>query len=697
MSEELLNVRNIGIMAHIDAGKTTTTERILYYTGKSYKIGEVHEGTATMDWMVQEQERGITITSAATTVMWKLNAQDYKINIIDTPGHVDFTVEVERSLRILDGAVALFCAVGGVQPQSETVWRQANKYNVPRICFVNKMDRTGANFFEVVRQIREKLHTNPIPVQIPIGAENDFSGVIDLITMKAYVWDEEDNGNNYEEWPIPEDMQVEAAEYRTLLVESLAEFDEALMEKYFEDPDSVTEEELISAMRVATLAQKINPVLCGASFKNKGVQRLIDSIILYLPSPQDVLPVAGINPKTDKEEVRKASEKEPFSALAFKITSDPFVGKLTFIKVYSGILKSGEMVYNASTGKRERVSKILQMHSNKQQQIEAVTAGNIVALVGMKDIHTGDSLADEKNPIVLENIEFPEPVISIAVEPKTKDDEDKMMTALSRLADEDPTFIVRVDEDSNQIVISGMGELHLDILLDRLKREFHVDCNHGKPKVAYKEAFAAPITHKEVYKRQNGGRGSFADITFEIHPVSFEEKGLHFEDNTKGGVVSKEFMTSVEKGFKMGMSNGKFGFPIEGLSVNVIDGSMHAVDSDKLSFEICAKIGFREACKKGKTVILEPVMKVEITTPDDYIGNITGDLNRRRAVVEQIEAKLGSQIITAQVPLSEMFGYVTHLRSITSGRANYSMEFLKYAEVPRDVHEEIVNTKKYSL
>lgn len=696
MSEDLFTVRNIGIMAHIDAGKTTTTERILYYTGKNYKIGEVDEGTATMDWMVQEQERGITITSAATTVMWKYRSQEYKINIIDTPGHVDFTVEVERSLRILDGAVALFCAVGCVQPQSETVWRQANKYNLPRICFINKMDRSGADFYNAVDEIREKLGGNPIPVQLPIGSEDDFAGVIDLIERKAYIWDDS-QGNTYREIPIPEEMTEEVEEHRTALIENLAELDEQLMDKYFEDMNSITPEELVESMRNATLAHKASPVLCGASFKNKGVQRLIDAVIQYLPSPQDVPAVKGINPKTDKEEYRKSNNSEPFSALAFKIATDPFVGKLTFIKVYSGTLNTGNSVYNASTDKKERVSKILQMHSNKQQQIETAYAGDIVALVGMKNIHTGDSLTDEKHPILLGNIEFPEPVITIAIEPKTKDDEDKLMAALSKLAEEDPTFVVKVDEESNQTVISGMGELHLEILLDRLKREFNVDCNHGKPKVAYKEAFVTSITHREVYKRQSGGKGSYADITFEIMPLSLEEKGLHFENSTKGGVIPAEFASSVEKGFKMAMSNGKYGFPMENLAVNLLDGSTHPVDSDKLAFEICAKIGFREACKKSNTVILEPIMKVEITTPDEYIGNITGDLNRRRAVLERIDAKIGYQVIDAQVPLAEMFGYVTHLRSITSGRANYSMEFMKYAEVPKDIREYILNTGRYIL
>ncbi|MDL2230913.1 elongation factor G [Bacteroidales bacterium OttesenSCG-928-L19] len=697
MSEELLKIRNIGIMAHIDAGKTTTTERILYYTGKNYKIGEVDEGTATMDWMVQEQERGITITSAATTVMWDWHSQEYKINIIDTPGHVDFTVEVERSLRILDGAVALFCAVGCVQSQSETVWRQANKYHLPRLCFINKMDRTGADFQEAVTQIREKLNGNPVPIQIPIGAEEDFLGVVDLLERKAYLWDEEDQGNTYQEVEIPDEMKEEVEEARLVMLESLAEHDEALMDKYFDDPESITVEELQKTIRNATLANKINPVLCGASFKNKGVQKLLDAIVLYLPSPLDVSAVKGIDPKTGLEAMRNVDENEPFSALAFKIAIDPYVGKLTFIKVYSGKLKVGETIFNVTTEKRERASKILQMHSNKQVQIEEVTAGNIVALVGMKEVQTGDSLVDEKRPIILENIDFPEPVITIAVEPKTKDDEDRLMNALNRLSDEDPTFVVKIDEESNQIVISGMGELHLDILLDRLRREFNVDCNHGKPKVAYKEAFIAPITHHEIYKRQTGGRGSFADLTFTITPLDFDKKGLLFENATKGGVISKEYADGAEKGFKMAMSNGKYGFPLENLAVTLIDAATHSVDSDKLAFEICAKIGFREACKKSETAILEPIMKIEITTPDEYIGNITGDLNRRRAIVNEIDSKTGYRIIKALVPLAEMFGYVTHLRSITSGRATYSMEFLKYAEVPKEVKEYLLNTGRYLL
>ncbi len=697
MAEDLLHIRNIGIMAHIDAGQTTTTERILFYTGKNYKIGEVDEGTATMDWMVQEQERGITITSAATTVTWNCRSQAYKVNIIDTPGHVDFTVEVERSLRILDGAVAIFCAVGGVEAQSETVWHQADKYDVARICYVNKMDRSGANFYAVVEQIREKLKASPMPVQIPIGEEDSFSGVIDLLEMKAYRWDEENQGTTYQEVEIPTELADEAAKYRNLMLETLAEQDEQLMERYFEDADSITAEELIPIIRKATIERKVQPVLCGSSFKNKGVQRLLDAIVMYLPSPADMPAITGINPKTDAEETRKADENEPFAALAFKIATDPFVGKLTFIKVYSGKLTSGETVYNANSGKRERVSKIMQMHSNKQLQLETVSAGNIVALVGMKEIHTGDSLTDDKHPIILEQIVFPEPVIQIAVEPKTKDDEDKMMQALAKLSDEDPTFVVNNDNDQGQTLISGMGELHLDILLDRLKREFNVDCNHGKPRVTYKEALQSAVRHRAVYKRQNGGKGSFADLEFEMAPLPSTEKGLQFKNEVKGGNVPKEYLAGAEKGFKIAMQNGKYGFPVEAMAVTAIDGSCHPVDSDALAFEICAKVGFRDALKKIDTAILEPVMKVEITTPDEYIGNVTGDLNRRRSVLEQIDAKVGYQVITAQVPLAEMFGYVTTLRSMSQGRATFNMEFLKYAEVPADVKEYIMTTGRFIL
>ena len=697
MAEDLQKIRNIGIMAHIDAGKTTTTERILYYTGKNYKIGEVDEGTATMDWMVQEQERGITITSAATTVMWKHQSNDYKINIIDTPGHVDFTVEVERSLRILDGAVAIFCAVGGVEAQSETVWRQANKYDVARICYVNKMDRSGANFLSVVDQIREKLKANPLPLQLPIGAEDDFIGLVDLIEMKAYQWDEEDQGATYEEIPIPEEMADEVETYRTNLLETVAEMDEQLMEKYFADSDSITREELVASIRKATLERKVHPVLCGSSFKNKGVQKLLDAVIDYLPSPLDMPAITGVNPKNGESEQRPMDATAPFAALAFKIATDPYVGKLTFIKVYSGELKSGETVFNAVTGKRERVAKILQMHSNKQQPLDSVTAGNIVALVGMKEIHTGDSLTDDRHPIILENIVFPEPVIQIAIEAKTKDDEDRMMNALDKLAEEDPTFVVKTDTDSGQVLISGMGELHLEILLDRLKREFSVDCNHGKPRVAYKEALLSPIAYHSAYKRQTGGKGSFAVMDFEMSPLPYDKKGLQFESRVKGGAIPKEYLAGAEKGFKMAMSNGKYGFPVLSMAVTVTDGETHPADSDAMAFEICAKVGFRDALKDTDTAILEPIMHVEITTPDEYIGNVTSDLNRRRSVLEQIDAKVGFQVIHSQVPLAEMFGYVTTLRSISQGRATFSMEFLKYAEVPADVKDYIMNVGRCIL
>ncbi len=698
MSENLSNIRNIGIMAHIDAGKTTTTERILFYTGKSYKIGEVDEGTATMDWMVQEQERGITITSAATTVLWKHLNEEYKINIIDTPGHVDFTVEVERSLRILDGAVAIFCAVGGVQPQSETVWRQADKYNVPRICYVNKMDRSGANFYSAVNQIKEKLNGNPVILAIPIGAEDEFSGTIDLLEMKAYVWSDEDQGVTYEAYDIPEDMREEAAEYRDKMLDKLSEFDDDLAMKYLDDADSITAEELIPIIRKATIDRKIQPVLCGSSFKNKGVQKLIDAVVTYLPSPLDIPAIKGINPKTEKEETRECDPKAPFAALAFKIATDPYVGKLTFIKVYSGTLQAGATVWNVATGKRERVAKILLMHSNKQQQLESVEAGNIVALVGMKEIHTGDSLTDERHPISLENIEFPEPVITVAVEPKTKDDEDKLMNALARLAEEDPTFTVRVDENSGQTVISGMGELHLEILLDRLKREFNVECNHGKPRVAYKEEILQSVRHRTVYKKQTGGKGSYADIDFQLEPLPMDQHGLVFENKSLASAIAREYIPGIEKGFKQAMTNGVMaGFPLENLKVTVLDGSFHSVDSDVMAFEICAKIGFRDACREVPSIILEPIMKIEVVTPDEYIGNVTGDLNRRRAIVEQIDAQIGLQIIKAQVPLAEMFGYVTSLRSITSGRANYSMEFFKYEPVPQDIQDHIMNVGRFAL
>ncbi|MDR1973340.1 MAG: elongation factor G [Bacteroidales bacterium] len=691
MAQDLSKTRNIGIMAHIDAGKTTCSERILYYTGKSYKIGEVHDGSATMDWMVQEQERGITITSAATTVYWKYKDIDHKINLIDTPGHVDFTVEVERSLRVLDGAVALFCAVGGVQPQSETVWRQATKYNVPRISFVNKMDRTGADFFNVVGQIKERLNANPIVLTIPIGQEDSFQGIVDLISCKAYVWNEEDKGSTYDEIPIPDDLKESVEEYHNALVEGVAEEDEALMHKFFEDPKSITEEEMIAAIRKATIEMRITPVLCGSAFKNKGVQYLLDAIVRYLPSPLDVEAIAGINPKTDKEETRKVDAKEPFCALAFKIATDPFVGRIAFFRVYSGTLEAGSYVLNTGTGKKERISRIMQMHSNKQQPLERIEAGDIGAAVGFKEIRTGNTLCDENHPIILESMTFPDPVISIAVEPVTQADVDKLSNGLIKLAEEDPTFQVRSDEESGQTIISGMGELHLDVLLDRLKREFSVECNQGRPQVAYKEAITTTVKHREVYKKQTGGRGKFADIIFEISPADEGVKGLQFINEVKGGNIPKEYIPSIEKGFKAALANGVLaGFPVESLKVRIIDGSFHPVDSDALSFELCAKIGFREAARKAKSVLLEPIMSVEVETPDAYVGDISGDLNRRRGLMEGIEAKMGSQAIRVKVPLAEMFGYVTALRTMSSGRASSTMEYAYHAEAPASITAEVI-------
>ncbi len=689
---DLNNTRNIGIMAHIDAGKTTTTERILYYTGKSYKIGEVHDGAATMDWMVQEQERGITITSAATTVFWKYKDINNKINIIDTPGHVDFTVEVERSLRILDGAVALFCAVGGVEPQSETVWRQATKYKVPRISFVNKMDRSGANFLQVVDQIRDRLKANPVPLQIPIGAEDDFKGVVDLITNKAYIWDEDDNGVTINEVPVPEDLLETVEEYRTLLVEGVAEEDDELFEKYMEDPDSITEEEMKKHIRKATIEQRITPVMCGSAFKNKGVQMLLDAVIDFLPSPMDVEDIEGENPDTEEMETRSPDADAPFSALAFKIATDPFVGRLVFFRVYSGTLKAGSYVLNTSTGKKERISRIMQMHSNKQNPLEEIHAGDIGAAVGFKTIRTGDTLCDQKHPIILESMDFPDPVISIAIEPKTQKDIDKLGNGLAKLSEEDPTFKVKTDKDSGQTIISGMGELHLDILIDRLKREFKVECNQGQPQVSYKETLLTSTEHRESYKKQSGGRGKFADIKFEIGPADEGKEGLQFIDEIKGGNIPKEFIPSVEKGFKEAMLNGPLaGFEVENMKVRLYDGSYHNVDSDQLSFELAAKMGFRNASSKMKKALLEPIMKVEVVTPDVSMGDVIGDLNKRRGIVDGVEAKDGTQNIKAMVPLSNMFGYVTALRTITSGRATSTMTFDHYSEVPDSIAEEIIN------
>jgi elongation factor G len=687
--------RNIGIMAHIDAGKTTTTERILYYTGRSHKIGEVHEGAAVMDWMVQEQERGITITSAATTVFWDYHNDKYKINIIDTPGHVDFTVEVERSLRVLDGAVALFCAVGGVEPQSETVWRQADKYKVPRLCFINKMDRSGADFFSVLTQIKERLGANPIPLQIPIGEEDTFTGIVDLIRNKAFIWDDSSKGVVMVEIPIPENLIDVVEEYRLKLIESVAEESDVLLEKFMDDPNSITEEEMIYSIRKATIEMRISPVMCGASFKNKGVQTLLDGVVQYLPSPLDVDAVHGINPDTEEEEVRKVDPSEPFSALAFKIATDPFVGRIAFFRVYSGTLDAGSYIFNASTGKKERISRIMQMHANKQNPLDKIEAGDIGAAVGFKTIRTGDTLCDEKKPIVLESMTFPEPVISISIEPKTQVDMDKMSMALAKLAEEDPTFRVRTDEDSGQTIISGMGELHLEILVDRMKREFKVECNQGRPQVAYKEALTGSASHREVYKKQTGGRGKFADIQFEIGPADENVVGLQFVDEVKGGNIPREYIPAITKGFRESMSNGVLaGFSMDSMKVRLIDGSFHPVDSDALSFEMAARMGFKVAGRKAKAVLLEPIMKVEVNVPDDYIGDITGDLNKRRAVVREVTPKVGVQVVKADVPLSEMFGYVTVLRSLSSGRANSTMEFSHYMAAPENIAEAVVNKAK---
>lgn len=692
---DLAFTRNIGISAHIDAGKTTTTERVLYYTGITHKIGEVHDGAATMDWMVQEQERGITITSAATTTFWTYRGDKYKINIIDTPGHVDFTVEVERSLRVLDGAVALFCAVGGVEPQSETVWRQMNKYNVPRIGFVNKMDRAGADFFNVVKQIGERLHGNPIPLQVPIGAEDSFTGVVDLINNKAMVWDDATQGMTFTEIPIPADLIDTVAEYREKLVEAVAEFDDNLMEKFFDNPDTITEAELMAAIRKATIAMKITPVMCGSAFKNKGVQTMLDAVTTYLPSPMDIPSVTGINPDTEKEEIRRPDVKDHFAALAFKIATDPFVGRLAFFRVYSGRLEGGSYVLNARTGKKERISRIMQMHANKQNPIDFIEAGDIGAAVGFKDIRTGDTLCDEKHPIVLESMTFPEPVIGLAIEPKTQADIDKLGIALGKLAEEDPTFKVHTDEETGQTVISGMGELHLEIIVDRLKREFKVECNQGAPQVTYKEAITGTLEHREVYKKQTGGRGKFADIKVIISPVDEGKEGLQFVNEIVGGSIPREFIPSVEKGFASAMSNGVLaGYQLNDMKVRLIDGSFHAVDSDALSFEICARSAFREALPKCKPVLLEPIMKIEVLTPEENLGDVMGDLNRRRGQLEGMDTRAGVQVIKAKVPLSEMFGYVTQLRTLSSGRASSTMEFSHFAEAPKSTAEEVIAKAK---
>ena len=692
MARDLKFTRNIGIAAHIDAGKTTTTERILYYGGVNHKIGEVHEGGATMDWMEQEQERGITITSAATTLNWNYRGQQYHMNIIDTPGHVDFTVEVNRSLRVLDGLVFLFSAVDGVEPQSETNWRLANNYNVPRIGFVNKMDRQGADFLAVCKQVKDMLGSHALPLQLNIGAEDDFQGVVDLINFKGIVWNEADMGMTFNEIEIPADIVDEATELREQLLEAVAEFDDTLMEKYFEDPESLTEREILDALREATIAGKVVPMMCGSAFKNKGVQAMLDMVMEILPSPLDVEAIVGTNPKTGNEEKRKPSYDEPFSALAFKIATDPYVGRLCFIRAYSGKLESGSYVYNSRSDNKERISRIFQMHANKQNQIPELGAGDIGAVVGFKDIKTGDTLCGEGHPIVLESMNFPDPVIGVAIEPKTQADTDKLSIGLSKLAEEDPTFRVNTDEDSGQTIISGMGELHLDIIMDRLRREFKVEVNQGAPQVAYRENITAPVDHREVYKKQSGGRGKFADIVVKISPQDDPEKtGLEFINSIKGGNIPKEFIPSVEKGFKESMKNGVLaGFQMDAMKVELVDGSFHAVDSDSLSFELCAKMAFREALPKARPVLLEPIMKLEVVTPEENMGDIVGDLNRRRGTMRGMDDRAGSKVVKADVPLSEMFGYVTQLRTMSSGRATSSMEFSHYAEAPKNVADDVV-------
>lgn len=691
MAHDLQYTRNIGIAAHIDAGKTTTTERILYYTGVNHKIGEVHDGAATMDWMVQEQERGITITSAATTCFWHYRDNKYKLNIIDTPGHVDFTVEVNRSLRVLDGLVFLFSAVDGVEPQSETNWRLANNYNVTRLGFVNKMDRQGADFLAVVKQVKEVLGGNPIPLQLPIGAEETFRGVVDLINFRGIEWNEADKGMTFNEVPIPADMLEEATEWRGKLLEAIAEFDDSLMEKFFDAPESITEREILTALRQACVTNKIVPMVCGTAFKNKGVQTMLDLVMELMPSPMDKESITGINPDTGLEVTRRPDVKEPFTALAFKIATDPFVGRLCFFRAYAGHLDAGSYVLNTRSGNKERISRIFQMHANKQNSIEYIEAGDIGAAVGFKDIKTGDTLCDEKHPIVLEAMNFPDPVIGVAIEPKTQADVDKLGMALSKLAEEDPTFRVKTDEDSGQTIISGMGELHLEIILDRLKREFKVECNQGAPQVNYKEAITATINHREIYKKQTGGRGKFADIVVTIGPADEGKEGLQFVNAVVGGNIPREYIPSVEKGFKTAMQNGVLaGYTMDSLKVTLSDGSYHAVDSDSLSFEICAKTAFREALPKAKPVLLEPIMKVEVVTPEDYMGDIIGDLNKRRGQLEGMDSRGGAQVIRAKVPLSEMFGYVTTLRTISSGRATSTMEPSHYSEAPRNVADEVI-------
>ena len=687
---DLNQIRNIGIMAHIDAGKTTTTERILYYSGINYEIGEVDDGAATMDWMIQEQERGITITSAATTVYWVTNNEKYQVNVIDTPGHVDFTVEVERSLRVLDGAIAVFCAVGAVQPQSETVWKQANHYHVPRICYVNKMDRQGADFLRVVTQIREKLRANPIVVQLPIGVEDSFTGVVDLIENKAIVWDDESLGKDFSEIAIPADMLEMVAEYRLKLIEGAAEEDPELLERYMENPASISAEDIRKQLRKATLESRAFPVFCGSSFKNKGVQTLLDGVIHYLPSPVEMEEIEGINPKTEEKESRSNSVEAPFCALVFKIANDPYVGRLAFTRIYSGSLQAGVMAYNSNTEQKERVSRLIRMHSNKQNPIDSVEAGDICAIIGLRNIHTGDTLCDEKHPIVLESMDFPEPVVSIAIEPKTQNDLDKLNVSLQKIAEEDPTFTIRQDDETGQTIISGMGELHLDIIVDRLKRESKVECTLGKPQVAYREAVGGTITHRETYRKQASGRGRFAEIEIVVSPAPIDQKGLQFVNSTKASVLSKEFVAAVEKGIKAAMGTGVMaGYPVYCAKVELVDAVMSS-ESDALSFEICGTIAFKEATRKIRCNLLEPIMKLEVDTPEEYVGDVTGDINRRRGEITGIEAQVYSTAVKAIIPLGETFGYITSLRSLTSGRANMSMEFSHYSITPNELAQDII-------
>lgn len=695
MGRDLRYTRNIGIAAHIDAGKTTTTERILFYAGVNHKIGEVHDGAATMDWMAQEQERGITITSAATTVFWKYRNQDYHVNIIDTPGHVDFTVEVNRSLRVLDGLVFLFSAVDGVEPQSETNWRLADNYKVARIGFVNKMDRAGADFLNVCKQVKEKLGSNAVALQLPIGAEDNFRGVVDLINNRGIIWNEDDFGMTFQEIPIPDDMVEEAKECREKLLEAVADYDESLLEKFFEDPSSISEEEILTALRKATIDMKIVPMVCGSSFKNKGVQTMLNLVMELLPSPMDKDNIIGTNPDTDGEVIIRPTEEEPFVALAFKIATDPFVGRLCFIRAYSGVLDSGSYVHNTRSGNKERISRIFQMHANKQNQIDRLPAGDIGAVVGFKDIKTGDTLCNEKRRVVLESMVFPEPVIGYAIEPKKQADADKLGMAISKLVEEDPTLRVNTDQETGQTILRGMGELHLEIIIDRLKREFKVEINQGAPQVAYKESLTKSIEHKEVYKKQTGGRGKFADIVFEIGPREDGKDGLEFVNDIVGGAIPREFIPAVQKGFEQAMVNGPLaGYPVDSMKVRLYHGSFHDVDSDSLSFELAARIGFRESAKKAGPQILEPIMAVEVLTPDEFTGSVTGDLNRRRGIMKGMDTRAGAQVIKADVPLSELFGYVTDLRTITSGRAAASLTFAHYAPVPKNLAEKVIEETK---